>query len=339
MIGIDIGSKSIKVVELTKQGNSFVLKSAGAIGYQGVLVEKMGGEKEYKDFANVLRKLFSDAKISGKQVSVSLPETQVYTRIMKFPLLNNEEIESAVKWEAEEYIPIPVKDAVLRHQILERQEVGNPPQVLVQVIAAPKSLTEKYVNVMNEAGLEVVSAETDLLALSRVYGITGQSVLVADVGARGTSIGIIKNNELYLSRTVPIGGDAFTRAVSIALGVPVMQAEQYKTTYGLSDSQLEGKIGNALRPVLRGLVDEMKKSINFFQLDTRSQPPTSVVVTGGSSGLPGFSSELTKLLGVEVAVGNPFTASKVSVDPESMKSLSKFAPLYSVAVGLAMREE
>lgn len=338
-VGLDIGSKTIKVVELEKAGQGFSLRSAGAVNFQATQIEKLSDQKEIDTFAQTIKKLFVDARISSKKVTISIPESLIFMRTVKFPLLTNEEIESAVKWEAEEYIPIPVKDAIVRHKILERQEVGNPPQVLVQVIAVPKLLVEKYMNIMSSAGLEVVAIETELLALSRTWGVPEKTVLLADFGARSTNIAIVKNEQLFFSRSVPTAGEAFSRAVSLGLGVTPIQSEEYKATYGLTDTQLEGKVGRAIRPVMNVIVDELKKSVSYFQMETRNEAPRSLILSGGTSGLPGIAAELTKILNMEVQVGNPFTRPNLAVDPESARSLANFAPIYSVAVGLALREE
>lgn len=338
-VGLDIGSKTIKVVELAKVGSGFTLKSAGAVSFQGAQIDKAVDEKDLDSFAAALKKLFNDAHITSKKVVISIPEPMAFTRTVKFPLLTNEEIESAVKWEAEEYIPIPIKDAVVRHQILERQETGNPPQVLVQVIAVPRQLIDRYINVVAKAGLEVVAVETELLALARTWGTTGKTTLIADFGARSTNMGIVKSQSLFLSRSIPTAGEAFSRAVSMGLGVTPLQADEYKATYGFLETQLEGKVERAMRPVLGVIVDEFKKSMNYFQLEARSEPPRSLIVSGGSAGLPGLAAELTKLLSMEVQIGNPFARSDIAVDPTSAKSLANFAPIYAVSVGLALRED
>lgn len=335
-VGLDIGSRTIKVVELAKQGNEFVLKSAGAIGYSGMNIDaNLDDEKQMADLAGVIRKLMNDAKINSKTVTISLPETQVFTRVMQFPLLNDQEIASAVKWEAEEYIPIPIKEAIIEHQILERRESANPPQVLVLLIAVLRTLVEKYVKIASLAGLSVASVETELLAIARSLSQPDKTVLIVDFGASSTDIAVAKGEQLFFSRSVQTAGDAFTRAVAQSLGVTPQQAEEYKRTYGLSPDQLEGKVGRALDPIFKVVAGEIKKAIHYYQLNIKGESPTSVVISGGSAGLPGAATALTNLLGMEVTIGTPF--SKIKVDPEAAQGLANYAPLYAVAVGLAMR--
>jgi type IV pilus assembly protein PilM len=334
-VGLDIGSKTIKVIELSREGDRFALKAAGAVGYTGGKFEELEDEKSLSNLSQVVKKLLHDARVSGKNVSIALPESQVFTRILKFPLLNDQEIAAAVKWEAEEYIPIPIKEAVIEHQILERQEVGNPPQVLVLLVAVTRGLVEKYVKVANLAGLNVVGVETELMSLTRSLAPADKTALVVDLGSQSTDIAITKGDQLFFSRSVPTAGDAFSRAVAQSLGVTPEQAEQYKRTYGLAEDQLEGKVGRALTPIFKVVVEEIKKAVHYYELEAKGEPPSVVVLSGGSSGLPGASATFTKLLGIEVIVGNPF--SKIIVDPQSTKNLLNFAPIYAVSVGLALR--
>lgn len=336
-VGLDIGSKTIKVVELSKEKNKFALKGVGVAGYSGQPLEALKDDAEMASLAETLKKLFKDAKISSKQVSLSLPEPQVFTRVIKFPLLTDQEISSAVKWEAEQYIPIPVADAVIQHQILERKETATPPSVSVLLIAAPRVLVDKYIKVVGMAGLTTMSLETSLLALERALAPEKGSVFLLDFGSRSTNIAIVKDSQLVFSRSIPTAGEVFTRAVSQALGVDLRQAEEYKRTYGFIESQLEGKVAAALTPVLRVVTDEIRKATHFYQSELQGASPTALIISGGSVGLPEVIGTLTKNLNIEVVIGNPF--SKVVVGAETAKSLAAYAPLYPVAVGLALRGE
>ena len=334
-VGLDIGSKTIKIVELGKEKGGWKLKASGIVGYSGVMPERIKNDKELTPLALAIRKLHKEAKISTKEVSISLPEAQVYTRTIKFPLLTDAEVASAVKWEAEQYIPIPLEEAVVQHQILEKREDTTPPEVIILLVASPRKLVENYQKTVQLAGLNLVSAETELMALVRSLAPAGATALIADFGARSTNIAIAKNGQLSFSRSITTAGEAFTRAVAQGLGIERQQAEEYKRAYGLSVEKLEGKVKLALDPVFTMVVDEMRKAIQFYQTEERGEAPRSLVLSGGTAGMPEAVSVLTKHLGLEVVIGNPF--SKIVVDPEAAKSLAGYAPLYSVAVGLAMR--
>lgn len=334
-VGLDIGSKTVKIVELSREGKTLNLKASGVVGYGGKPPESAQNDKEMVPLAEAIKKLHKEAKISSKEVAIALPEQHVFTRTIRFPLLTDAEISSAVKWEAEQYIPIPVSDAIIQHQILERKEDVTPAQAVVLLIAAPKTLVQKYAKAVEMSGLRLNLVETELLALTHSLAPTDQTVLIIDFGAKSTSVAIAKNGSLMFSRSIPTAGEAFTRAISQTLGIEEVRAEEYKRTYGLSPNQLEGKIKMALDPIFRTVADEIKKAIHFYQSEERGDSPGSAILSGGTSNMPDAVSELTKLLGIEVVVGNPFSG--ITVDPQAVKSLSGYAPLYSIAVGLAMR--
>jgi type IV pilus assembly protein PilM len=336
MVGLDIGSKTIKIVEVEKEGGAFSLVASGIVGYSGTTADKMTDEKEMASLGQIIKKLHSEAGVSSKDVVISVPEPQVFTRTIKFPLLTDSEIASAVKWEAEQYIPIPVNEAIIQHTILARNETSSPPEVLVLLVAAPKVVVEKYTRVVQLAGLNPVAVETELVALTRALAPRDKTVLLVDLGATSTNIAVAKNGLLSFSRSVPMAGEAFTRAVSQGLGVTSQQAEEYKKTYGLEVAQLEGKVKGVLDPVLRMVVDEIKKAVSYYLSEEKGEPPSALIISGGTSGMPEIISMLTKLVGVEVLVGNPF--GNIKVDSETAKKLAPYAPLYSVAVGLALRE-
>lgn len=336
MVGIDIGSKTIKIVELEKTGNRFDLLASGIVGYASQPIVKIEDDKEFAAVGDILRRLHREAGVSSRDVNISIPESQVFTRTIRFPLLTDAEIASAVKWESEQYIPIPINEAIIQHTVLERNENSSPPGVLVLLVAAPRVVVEKYVKVVSSAGLNATSVETELVALTRALAPLDKTILLIEFGAASTDIAIAKAGLLSFSRSIPIAGEAFTRAVSQSLGINAQQAEEYKKTYGLTASQLEGKVKGALDPVLRMVVDEVKKAIHYYETEEKGEAPSAIMVSGGTSGMPDIISMLTSLLGTEVLVANPF--GKVALDPEIAKKLSPYSPLYSVAVGLAERE-
>ena len=334
-VGLDIGSKTIKIVELTKEGNILKLNGSGVVGYNGIAPDKFKEGKDLADLAQIIKKLHKEAKIDSKDVSIALPEEKIYTRVIKFPLLTDQEISSAIKWEAEQYIPIPISEAIVQHQIISRQEKGVSPGVKVLLVAVSRNLVEVYVKLLQTAGLNVVKADTELLSLTRVFALPDRVSMIIDFGATSTDIAICDKGVLSFARSIPTAGEAFTRAVSQTLNITPLQAEEYKKAYGLS-SQLEGKIKGALDPIIRLVSDEIKKAIYYYQTEEKGDAPSAVVLTGGSSGMPEAVTYLSQTLGLEIVVGNPFA--KVSLTPQVQKILAPYAPLYSIAVGLAMAD-
>jgi type IV pilus assembly protein PilM len=161
--------------------------------------------------------------------------------------------------------------------------------------------------------------------------------LVVDIGAKSTDVGIVRAGQLLFARTIATAGDAFTRAIETTLGLDRMVAEQYKNVYGFSASHLEGKLQEAMKPVLAIIAAEIRKTIDFYVSKHVGESVRLVTLSGGVAALPDVVSVLSGLLGIEVAVGNPFA--KVILDPAQKKALTGNEPFYAVSIGLGMREE
>lgn len=335
MIGIDIGSKSIKVIELEPAGAKWTLKASAAVGYSGLSPDHIIDDKDFAGLADVLKKLITQSGIRTKEVNLSLPESLVFTRLIKFPLLSDEEISSAVRWEAEQYIPIPINEAIIQYTVLGRSEALSQTSVLL--VAAPKTIVEKYVKVIRLAGLTPISAETELTALARSISPSAGVSLLLDLGSSATDMAIVKDGNVVFTRSIPVAGEAFTRAVAQGLNITPLQAEEYKKTYGMSKDQIEGKVRTALEPIFRMVVDEIKKAIHFYQSEEKGDAPTSITITGGASTMPDVVTYLTENLSVETVVGNPY--SKFNIDAETLKSVAPYASIYGTSIGLAMRVE
>lgn len=333
--GLDIGLQTIKAIQLEKRGENYAILAAG------ITPTPLGGfdsdlEKDLIPVADAIKKLITDSKIALKQAAISLPEHLVFTRLVQLPYLTDEEVASAISWQAEPYIPIPITEASIDYQIVGRQEPkGNfTGKVEVLLVAAPKSVISRYVKVAELAGIEVVEVETELLALARSITPLGQTVLLADLGATSTDLAIVKNNQLVVSRSVPTGGNVLTKSVSSSLALTVEQAEEYKKTYGLKNDQLEGKVKFAIEPAFKLIIDEMKKIIQYYKSEMGAEDQINVaVIAGGGANMSDITSVLAQNLGIEVIVGDPFN--KVIKDENTAKKLAVWAPLYGVAVGLA----
>jgi type IV pilus assembly protein PilM len=335
-VGVDIGSKSIKVVELERKGNNWSLRSAGIVGYSGMLVENAKEERDLVPLAEIVKKLFREAHIENRDVTISIPERFAFVKILNYPFLNDQEVEAALKWEADQYVPIPLEEAVLQHEIVIRDENSRPPSAKVLLVAARRSLVEKYVLLSQLAGLNVLAVENEMLSLPRVLSDQEDLLTIVNLGAFSTEIGISKLGKLLFSRTVDTGGDALSRAIAQGLNIELVQAEEYKKAYGLSPQLLEGRVRLALEPLMRILVSEIKKAVQYFVSENLNLgKPKKMILTGGLAILPDLLSYLTKEFDMEIAIANPFL--NILVPDEFQKMISDYAPFYSVAVGLAMR--
>ncbi|MGH7245710.1 MAG: type IV pilus assembly protein PilM [Candidatus Levyibacteriota bacterium] len=336
--GLDIGVTSMKAVWLSRERAGFVLDSAvsAPTPSKGMFSESPLDQEE---MARAIRNLVDEAKITTRYVNVALPEGQVYTRIIEMPILSDKELISAIYWEAEQYIPVPLPTITLDYKVLQKpQKPEEGEKMTVLLVGAPSNLLEKYEKVLSMGGFIITSIETEILASLRSTIIENSTppTLLVNIGGLNTTLAIMRKGLLSFTYSVPTGGIALTRAIAANFGFTFTQAEEYKKIYGLSEqNSFGGKIGTATQPILNSLIAEIKKALAFYMERYKDDPIKQIVLSGGSAKLPGFTTYFAKTIGIETVVANPW---KVLVSQEVPKEILDNAPEYTVSVGLAMRE-
>lgn len=343
-VGLDLGSHSLKAVELkkTKKGEKKEL-----VGYDSAPAppQSLASEAEVDlvAFSESLRNFFDEANFSTQNVAAALPESQVFTRVISVPQMNPKELENAMKWEAEQYIPIPLEEVSLDYRIIEEKVVkGKDGRDLMDIllVAAPLTLTKKYLKIINDAGLKVVGLETEAMAAARsLVGLNSSSptTMVVSLGAETTDISVVSEGNIRFTRSISTGGEAFARAVSQELGLEMTQAEEYTKSYGLEESELEGKVMKAIKPVFDVVVSEIKRSFAYYASQRQDDPLRRIVLAGGIAGLPGILAYLAAAVDVEVQLGDPWRSVAIpsKFDREELEDLG---PKFAVAVGLALKD-
>jgi len=336
LLGLDIGSQTIKAVQLSKDKNSATLLAAGFIATPAKTAILVSQNEEVV-LGNSISRLVHDMKITTRDVSASLPTSQVITRIIEVPFMSEAELDSSIKWEAEQYIPWQLAKVKIDYSIIDKKESVSTMRVLLA--AAPITLIEKYMKIISAAGLNPVSLETEVLATARCLGInypTLKTLLFTTIGATSTEIGLLRDGVLIYSKTMPIGGNTLTRAISEELGFELPQAEEYKKTYGLEEDKLEGKIAKIISPFFTNIIEEMEKTVAYCKNQFPNEEITTSIVSGGSAKLPGLVLSITKSLGLDSQIVNPFL--NINVDPNVLPVVSPDSPLYTTSIGLALKE-
>lgn len=340
-VGIDIGFSSIKAVELTKDKNQFKLVSLGAIpSPQPGLISDSDTDLEV--LAEAIKKLLSAAHINSRDVIVALPESRVFTRVIDdLPYLSDSELSSAIRYAAEEFIPMSLSDVNLNWQVLVRSDAKTKnAKTVVLVIASPKRMVTKYLRVLQLVGLRPQALETETIAVTR--SLVGNnpfspSTLIMQLGATTTDFAAVSKGLIWLTRSISTGGMALTRSLAQHFNFEVNQSEQYKKIYGLMEDQLEGKVYEALRPIVDIIAGEARRIIQAFETKYPQDPIKRVVLSGGGAKMPGFVIYLANMLGLEVQEADPWY--QIIKEKSWISRLSQDAPSYSVAVGLALRDE
>lgn len=332
--GLDIGSDTIKIVQLEQKKDSAVLVAAGvARNPLGSL--NFDDEKGVVAVAEAIKKLKTEARVTTNFVVAALPERNIFSQTIELPKMSGDELAKAIPWEAEDIIPQPINEVNLDWKIIEDGESVKNNKIKVLLIAAPSVLVNKYQQVLKLADLTTLSLETEGLAIVRCLGkqINGGDVALVNMGTKSLDIILVKHGDLFLSRQLPSAGEAITRAVSNTLGLDFVTAEEYKKTYGLS-SQLEGKVEAAIRPILSVIADEIKKALRFYE-EKNEISPKMMIVFGGTALLPGIIEYFAQILNLEVQVADPLTL--VFDDQPNLQSFRAISPLLTVACGLAMK--
>lgn len=336
-VGLDIGSHSIKLVELAKDKSGYELRAAGSSPTPPKsLTSTLAADQEA--LAIAVKKLISDSGVTNREVSIALPESQVITRVVEdVPQLSARELTSAIQWEAEQYIPLPLAQVNVDFTILRDAKQTGTNKMEVLLVAAPKVLIEKYVHILELADVTVVGAETEIIAASRALVRTVptlKTVMVVSLGAQTTDLAILHSGVLAFTRSISAGGEALSRAVAQGLDFELAQAEEFKRTYGVEQDKLEGKIAAATKPVMDTIVSEMTRAIAFYQEKYKGERVETVLLSGGTARLPGMVVFIAQALGIEAQLANPW----VGIQKGSQFAvLDTEGAVFSVAVGLALR--
>lgn len=335
--GLDIGATSLKLVWLDHSKAGFILKAAliSPVPPKGMLSESPLDQQE---MAQSIRKAVATAGVTTKKVNIALPENQVYTKVVDMPVLSDREIASAIYWEAEQYIPVPLTNIKLVWNVLERpaKAVGQDSKMQVLMVGAPTMLVNKYQKIISMAGLEINSMETEILATIRALSL-GQNFptsLVVNIGAISTSFAIVRRGIMIFTYSMAIGGAAINRAIATDFNLTPQQAEEYKRVYGVGGKNLGAQIGRATEPILNSILSEIKKSIAFYSQKYKDgEPIRQIVLAGGTAKLPGIEIFFANNSGIETAVANPW---KILASQQVPKEVIVNSSDYPIAVGLAM---
>lgn len=308
--GLDIGTHSIKVVQLRRDNKRFILQAFGKIDTPPNALSS-DAPLDQDALSNTLKTLIKDAKITSSNVATAFPESAIFTRVIEVPAMNDKELANAIQWEAEQYIPLPLKDVKLSWQILSRPDVKDMQgqKMSVFLVAAPITLIDRYMSLLKAAKLNPAAFETETIAIKRslVDGReAGPTTLLISIGATTTDLSIVSGGIISFTRSISTGGVALARAIAQDLGFEMGQAEEYKKNYGLVEDQLEGKIMQAIKPVFDIITSEIERAVLFYQTRHPMDPVKRVVLVGGTANLPGMVVYLATTIGLEVQIGSPW---------------------------------
>ncbi len=337
LFGLDIGSTSIKVAKFKKSGSGIEVEAIG-IGQAPERGISSDSESDIATLAQHVKEVIKQANIRSEEVAVSLPDNQVYTKIIDMPPLSERELTASLKYEMEQYIPLPLDQVRTDWQILGTSNKDGKQTTSVFLVAAPLKLLNKYEKVIEQAGYLTSAIETEMISVYRsLYPLLYNPApsIVVHMGAMTTSISVVKNGVILLVFTVDRGGLAITRAISSDLGIDPSQAESFKKVYGLNKETFEGKIGKSLFPILESIMGDVRKTMFMYKEKYNNEEISQIVLSGGTALLPGIDIYFTNQLGGQVIIGNAFQIYNIGKIPEE---LMRDASSFNTVVGLGIKE-
>lgn len=339
-IGVDIGSDSVKVVQLRKERERAVLETYGELR-SGRYFEKestamMGGFMAHRDqnVVSLLTDVIRESNVTSRRAVFSIPAASSFITVISFPLIRANEIEAAIPFEAKRYIPIPTNEVSLDWQIIEEDEVEK--RIAVLLAAVPRDVVAKYRRIADamHLDLEAVEIESFSLVRSLLAGERGVAALV-HWGAAVTTVSIVDRRVIRLNHNLSHGSWEITTALSRSLGIAEERAETLKKEVGLSEKPEEREIASVIAPIVDSTLADVERVITSYNRSAKRKVER-IVLAGGGVSLDGLVNHVARHFGLETVIGNPFQR---TVFPEFLQPvLRDIAPNFGVAVGLALRQ-
>jgi type IV pilus assembly protein PilM len=341
MLGLDISSSSVKLVELgqNKSGN-LVLENCAIVPLERGWITD-GNIEKFDEVADAVRRLVKKSGTKTKNVAMALPPSAVITKKIVLPGgLTDQELELQVETEANQYIPFPLDEVSLDFCIVGPSS-SSTGDVEVLIAASRREKVQDIQGLAEAAGLKPVIVDVESyasrLATSRLIGNmpnkgVGSIVALFEVGALTTSMQVIRNDEVLYDRDQAFGGAQLTQMIVRQYGFSLEEAESKKRSGDLP----EDYFSIVLQPFIESLVQEIGRALQFFFTSTTHNKVDMVMLAGGSAALPGLTGAVTQQTSFPCVVANPFEGMDIA-DGIRMKKMTLEAPSYLTSCGLALR--
>lgn len=343
-LGIDIGTTSVKIVELQKNGERAILKNYGeyqqSSSKEGLTSIGTGFLAFSEDkISNIIQGILKEAKIETKKANFSLPVFSSFSTVIELPLMAPEEIAGTIRFQSHQYVPVPIEEVVLDWNIIEEEEALFENKIKVFLVAIPKDVIEKYGKIGEKVGLTIKNLELESFAQVRaLMGEDKSPVLILDIGGRTTSITIVDRGFIRLCHSLDFSIlYSLAKDLSQRLNISFERAEILCKEKGLKKETSEiAIVAPSLTPIVDKLIFEIEKAMNNYLLNNPQREIKKIILLGGGSLMPGVSEYLSTKLNKETIIGNPFL--KVDYPPVLTDVLKEIGPGFATAIGLALKE-
>jgi type IV pilus assembly protein PilM len=336
-LSLDIGSSSVKMLEIRGGSESPRIINAGiaqlpANAIQGNIIQ------DTESVTRVIRTLATAHKVKSSEVIAAIPGPAVIIKRATFPVQSPNELEETILFEAGNFIPESLDNVNLDYQILDSTPDSNEVDVLL--VAVRKEVINSYVSAISDAGLIPVVVDVDYFALENMFELNyapspEEVVALINIGARYSSINIMKGSRSAFTGDVPVGGRQFTEILSQELGISYEEAEDCKL-FGSTEAPKQKEIEGIIISASDQLLDELQRALSFFWTGATEDQINAVYLSGGSAHLPGLTEAMNERLQIPVSLSDPFRALSISRQADE-KFVRDHASALAISVGLATR--
>ncbi len=339
-LGIDIGTSSIKIVELSN-------KKGKRLANYGQLKSEYFSPSTFRsrtseglflfneNIIEAIKAILNEAKIQEKRCIFAIPDFSTFFTSFELPPMSYEELKEAVKYEAPRHIPLPLSDVTLDWEIIKGApgEKGRTP-LKILLVAVPNQVIKQYQQIANALNLELEALEAEVFALARAlikYQDAKRVVALIDIGEKSTTINVVSKNILKISYSTDVSGEEITKVIQEKLEINKRKAEIIKRMLGIKKEETLKEI---LLPLIQQLTREIENVFRQYFAEEREKPE-KIILSGGSALLPGLREFFQQKFNLPVEIANPFLG--LSYPPGLEEVLKKIGPEFTIAVGTALR--
>jgi type IV pilus assembly protein PilM len=340
-VGLDIGSSSVKLVQLKEKRGGFQLQAFGSVPLPPEAIVD-GALMNSAAIVQAIQELVSQHKVKTKEVAIGVRGHSVIIKKITLQRMTQEELDETIQWEAEQYIPFDVKDVNIDTQILT-PEGDAAGQMDVLLVAAKKDMINDYTSVCAEAGLTATVVDVDAFAVQNAYEANyevdaGQAVVLINVGAAVSNINVLSRGVTTFTRDITMGGNAFTEEIQKQLNISYDEAEALKVGgQGESDAVVPQEVERVIQGVADQMGGEIQRSLDFYSSTAADGRIARVYLSGGTARIPALFKVIEARAGVPVEILNPFKNVEVDNRKFDPALILAAAPSAAVGVGLALR--
>ncbi len=340
VIGLDIGSNSIKVVQLAPAKKGWKIIKLGTTQLppeaivDGSIIDSM-------TVIGAVKELIDRQEIKIKNCVSALTGHSVIIKKVNLPVMSEAELSESIQWEVEQYIPFPITDVNIDFQILETGTEGKG-QMEVMLVAVKKDVINDYSNVIKEAGLNPVIIDVDSFALENMFELNypivpNENVAIVNIGATIMSINILHSGVTIFTRAIPLGGNQFTEEIQKALGITFKDAETLKLGGGVSGINKDN-VPQIIGRISGNVAIEVKRSLDFFLGGAPGMFVSKIYLCGGGAMTKGLQAVIQERTALPVEMANPFANIEYNPKKFAPEYMKEIAPYFGVGVGLGIRK-